>query len=218
MKKFVVNQLIVEFFKENNLKMRNYDLNNIELINLKTGKVSKVNKKGFFVMILTKVKNESLRNDSALYTETIDLLEDLLTKMTLESQIKVSRIMDTSYGENDYGYGSKWIEYKYGEKLAYEIIDENELEHLDELDLITLAIKNEKHDLSSCSPLLQNLIESCRQSDCDMYFVEDDEITEKEKEELAIELSSLGDVDEYIEIDNECAVTVFGGVITKFLF
>ena len=51
-----------------------------------------------------------------------------------------------------------------------------------------------------------------------MYFVEDDEITEEEKEELAIELSSLSDVDEYIEIDTECAVTVFGGVITKFLF
>lgn len=218
MKKFVVNELIVEFFKENKIKMRNYDLNNIELVNLENGKVSKVNKKGFFVMILSKLRAEGSIKESSSYVEAIDLLEELLVKMELESQIKINSITDTSYGEDEYGYGSKWVEYKYGEKLAYEIVNEDDLENLNELDLITLAIKNEKHDLKSCSPLLQSLVENCRQSDSDMYFVEDDEITEEEKEELAIELSSLSDVDEYIEIDTECAVTVFGGVITKFLF
>lgn len=143
--------------------------------------------------------------------------------------IKIMNIMGAMFGDNTY-----WLEYKVNEKLGYEIL-ENITE--DGEELINKMVENGKISrekligkkcISECSKYLEEIIEECRQSDNEMLFVEFDEL----KEELSAcddeiegfigkleeEVIRLG-LENYITFyEDGTAITVYGGVITKFLF
>lgn len=143
--------------------------------------------------------------------------------------IKIMNIMGTTFGDN-----TCWLEYKVNEKLGYEIL-ENITE--DGEELIKKMIENGrlsrekligKKCISECGKYLGEIIEECRQSDNEMWFVEFDEL----KEELSVcddevegfiskleeEVIKLG-LENYITFyEDGTAITVYGGVIAKFLF
>lgn len=143
-------------------------------------------------------------------------------------KIVVNNIMATTYED-----GTCWVEYKVGDKLGYIISDKiTEKDSFDELGVkFNKIIKDQltgKPDISSCGEFLAGIIEDCRQSDNEMWFVEtedledvhciDPENQEKFLEDLEEDIKRLG-LSEYIRVKEDCnAVTVYGGVITMFLF
>lgn len=153
--------------------------------------------------------------------------------------IKITGIMETSYED-----GSYWVEYSVEGKLGYEIITPNEKDDFNNGDegyyngvfkecleraYNTIEALNktatEKFYNVCCGEYLSELIENCRQSDNEMWFVEYDELKEdvedgkiKSTEELIDVVGILG-LNEYIKFDeDDCAITIYGGVITKLLF
>lgn len=135
-------------------------------------------------------------------------------------KVIIDRIMETSYED-----GSHWVEYKVdGENLGY--IDTKEFKE-DEEKVLQELIDNgsfniekmiNKNHVSVCSNYLAEIIENCRQSENEMWFVEDEEISKEEIEKIEEEVSQLG-LDGYITFNEDgCAITVYGGVITQFLF
>ena len=139
--------------------------------------------------------------------------------------IEIFRIMDTTYEDN-----TSWIEYRVNDKFGYEIIDGEEQEHNKEqiekvfngIEPINDMLANKK-SINKCSDFLRTIIEECRQSDNEMWFVEYEDledIEDKEKFLLGIEdeVMMLG-LQDYIRFhEDEAAITVYGGVITQFLF
>ena len=139
--------------------------------------------------------------------------------------IEIFRIMDTTYEDN-----TSWIEYRVNDSFGYEIIDGEEQEHNKEqiekvfngIEPINDMLANKK-SINKCSDFLRTIIEECRQSDNEMWFVEYEDLEDIEnKEEFILKLDDeifeleLGD---YITINEDgVAITVYGGVITQFLF
>ena len=139
--------------------------------------------------------------------------------------IEIFRIMDTTYEDN-----TSWIEYRVNDSFGYEIIDGEEQEHSKEqigkvfngIESINDMLANKK-SINKCSDFLRTIIEECRQSDNEMWFVEYEDLEDIEnKEEFILKLDDeifeleLGD---YITINEDgVAITVYGGVITQFLF
>ena len=139
--------------------------------------------------------------------------------------IEIFRIMDTTYEDN-----TSWIEYRVNDSFGYEIIDGEEQEHSKEqiekvfngIEPINDMLANKK-SINKCSDFLKTIIEECRQSDNEMWFVEYEDLEDIEnKEEFILKLDDeifeleLGD---YITINEDgVAITVYGGVITQFLF
>ena len=65
---------------------------------------------------------------------------------------------------------------------------------------------------------LAEIIEECRESENEMWFVEEDEITEEEAMKISDEVERLG-IEDYVRFyEDGCAITIYGGVITRFLF
>lgn len=145
-------------------------------------------------------------------------------------EIKISQIINL----NDYDYGDfGWIEYiiensnKYGYiKILGDVDEDIAYKALNATDMYKRLVK--KMDISCTSNYLRDLIESCKDSDCDMWFVDSlEDIPGKNNSdklelicELENEVKKLG-LQEYIDItleENETLVTVYGGIITKFLF
>lgn len=116
--------------------------------------------------------------------------------------MKIFDVTRTSYEDNSY-----WVHYEIDGKIGYEIIE-------------TKPILEE-----ACSPYLASIIKDCLQSENEMWFVEfdDEEFDELNQDEnflpnLELEVKKLG-LDDYIKFgEDECHITVYGGVITKFLF
>lgn len=153
---------------------------------------------------------ESLKNKS----ENKEIVEMKKREMKIES------IYETTYED-----GTSWVTYKTptGE-TGYEITDEYNngdeefLEKAVNEDELTYNGMLDKKDINSCSSELQELIYECLSSENEMLFVEEDEIEEYIIDALAYEVQELG-LDEYIKFhEDDCAVTVYGGVITQFLF
>ena len=143
-------------------------------------------------------------------------------------KVVVNNIMETSYGD-----GSCWVEYRVGDKLGYLLSETNtEKDSFDGLsDELNELAKDQlinKPDISSCGEFLSGIIEECRQSDNEMWFVETEDLedihsidTDKQEkflEDLEKDIEGYG-LSEYIKVnDDGIPVTVYGGVITKFLF
>ena len=146
-----------------------------------------------------------------------------------ESLIKITCVDETTYED-----GSVWIEYNYNGKYGYEI----SYEYQDgDINAIMSDIKNgfikidgekninvtdliNKPDVEMNSSYLAKIINSCRQSQNEMWFVEydDEELEEISVEKLEDEVYNSGLYD-YFDFDNgDYAIAVFGGVSTKFLF
>ena len=144
--------------------------------------------------------------------------------------IEIFRIMDTTYEDN-----TSWIEYRVNDSFGYEIIDGEEQEHSKEqiekvfngIESINDMLANKK-SINKCSDFLRTIIEECRQSDNEMWFVEIEDIAEEVGEyvinqKLFIEgiqeevcNLKLGDYIKFFE--DGAVITVYGGVITQFLF
>ena len=116
--------------------------------------------------------------------------------------MKILGISETTYDDNSY-----WITYEINGNVGYEIVHQKPI--LDE----------------ACSPYLASIIKDCLQSENEMWFVEDDdeEFEELNQDEnflpnLELEVKKLG-LEDYIRFEeDDCHITVYGGVITKFLF
>lgn len=123
--------------------------------------------------------------------------------------LTIEEITPTTYED-----GTSWVVYSIGEKIGYEIIEGEELPDYKKM------LNEKKPTLEVCSPYLAEIIENCHRSENEMWFVEyDDEDLEKiDLEKLEDEVYELG-IEKYFEFDNtDAAITVFGGIITKFMF
>ena len=135
-------------------------------------------------------------------------------------KIKVHLINKTSY-ENE----TNWITYSIGDVYAYEISeafeegDEKILQDMIDKKIVNFYEKFiNKKTIKEVHPTLADMIINCLQSDNDMWFVEYGEISEKEIELVKKEVERFK-LQEYVTFDeDDCAVTVYGGVITEFLF
>lgn len=116
--------------------------------------------------------------------------------------MKINSLMKTTFDDDSY-----WIGYEINGKIGYELVNSKPI--LEE----------------ACSPYLASVITECLQSENEMWFVEydDEEFNELNQDELflpklKLEVRDLG-LDDYIRFDeDECHITVYGGIITKFLF
>lgn len=144
----------------------------------------------------------------------------------MNKNIEIKNVIPTTYED-----GTCWIEYEYNGMLGYEISSEiDEKSSLQDIVNI-LDTKNltDKIRISVCSDYLKELIENCRQSDNEMWFVtkedldeiygNDNDVKEKMLLNLALEIKNLK-LEESIEIkeDDEDVIVVYGGVITDVLF
>lgn len=127
-------------------------------------------------------------------------------------------ITDTTYYD-----GSLWVEYLVDEQFGYEITyndyKDDDATSLNEWSMERLI--NKPH-VNVCSEYLGRLIEKTRQSDNEMCFVEYEDIDPNQLDELISnlekEVEKLG-IEDYVTFyEDGCPITVYGGVITKFLF
>ncbi|HBJ1651322.1 hypothetical protein FDA33_10060 [Clostridium botulinum] len=127
-------------------------------------------------------------------------------------KVIITNISKTTYDNETY-----WIEYKVNDKFGYEISSEDR-----EFKFNDKFIN--KKDLSICSSYLKSIINKCLESDNEMFFEEyedfnkiisgDNTFLDKLKKEIA----ALGIQDVIIFDEDGCAITVYGEVITRFLF
>lgn len=145
-------------------------------------------------------------------------------------KINVLNITETSYED-----GTCWAEYYFKNKLGYfissEIDEDTSIEDMNNKINGDIEIYNKlitKKNIKECGEYLASIIEECRQSENEMWFVEYEDLNKfigynKEKqaeflEELEKEVSELK-IEEYIIFhEGRIVITVYGGVITKFLF
>lgn len=131
---------------------------------------------------------------------------------------KIFRIMETSYED-----GTSWVEYICNGKYGYEIIEDiKEIKSFNEIQICN------KPNLNICSNYLAEIIEECRQSENEMWFVEWEDLEEilsNDEGDIKSFLAILKDevekleLSDYIKFEEDgVAITVYGGVITKFLF
>ena len=148
-----------------------------------------------------------------------------------EAVLKIEYIMDTTYED-----GSVWVGYtingNWGYEISYSYQDtQDDLEKInsdiqngflkiDDNEKISVENLINKPSLEICSSDLKELIEHCSQSENEMWFVEYDDLEHDgyDLEKLEDEVYNLN-INDYFEFDNsDAAITVFGGVSTKFLF
>ena len=133
---------------------------------------------------------------------------------------RVERIMETTY-EN----GTYWIEYTTDGQYGYEL--NTRFKPGDEKKLQELIIAGEynvdkmecKPSIGACSERLGGYIKECLESENEMWFVEnDEEISQEEILEIAKEVEKLG-LEQYVTFyKDDCKITIYGGIITEFLF
>lgn len=197
------------------------------------------NKDGLWVgAVEIYISNEDISEQKEIIKEAYKIWKQSLTNAVevkeneeMKKEIKVDRIMETTYED-----GTNWVEYRtpqgnFGYEITedYEEGDEEELEREINDDEITYNGMLDKKHISQCSDYLAEIIEECRQSDNEMWYVDfedlkedleidDEEIIKKYLLELQEEIDKLnlnGYVNTY---DSGFAIVVYGGVITKFLF
>lgn len=197
------------------------------------------NKDGLWVgAVEIYISNEDISEQKEIIKEAYKIWKQSLTNAVevkeneeMKKEIKVDRIMETTYED-----GTSWVEYRtpqgcFGYEITedYEEGDEEELEKEINKDEVTYNGMLDKKHISQCSDFLEEIIEECRQSDNEMWFVEfrdlEKELKTDEKDiidnfllKLQKEVHDLGIKDYITFYEGEIAITVYGGVITKFLF
>lgn len=134
-------------------------------------------------------------------------------------KININRMIETSYED-----GSCWIEYIIEKnKIGYiHYYTENEdmkdlLEHYYNTNEKLNEMLTDKPSISVCSNYLRELIEECMESENEMWFVEEEDIDNESLEKVKQEVDNLK-LSEYITFNEDAAITIYGEVITKFLF
>ena len=149
-------------------------------------------------------------------------LNSLLTSNGVEGEEIMKNITLDYTIETSYEDGTFWAGYTVGDRISFEILTEEQEAELTEQEKIELTAKrlHEKLDINQCSEKLRELINECRYSDNDMWFVEEGEIEPEELEAISEEIANLPeDLQEYFEIESwGVELTIYGGVITEFLF
>lgn len=146
------------------------------------------------------------------------------------NNVKIEKINETTYED-----GTVWIGYSVGDKTGYEIstiVKQNS--NIDDLTKFVNKFEEvnnifvNKPTVDSCGEFLAKIINDCRESDNEMWFVEFEDLEDIHGIAFEAHDQFLEDLDErivdlglqgYINTNEDgCAVTVYGGVITKFLF
>lgn len=137
--------------------------------------------------------------------------------MTNTKNAIITYISETTYEDNTF-----WVNYEIGDRLGYEIVDGDKVKSYKVGGEI---IVKDKVDINVCSETLQTLIDNCGSSDNEMLFVEFDEIEEDEVFKIQDEVIELDNKYENLKLsecitfgEDGCAITVYGGVSTKFIF
>lgn len=108
------------------------------------------------------------------------------------------------------------FEYYINGYVTYELVENNDIDYCTKL--ISNKNINDKINILYCHPLIANLVNECLSSENEMLYVEYDEITDEKlniilKEVIKLNLSDIVTFDE-----NDCAITLYGEIITRFLF
>ena len=128
--------------------------------------------------------------------------------------LRIKYVMETSYEDSTW-----WVGYSIGDIHSIAIIEApTKLEAINE----TLSIYDtlaDKRDLKECSDLLQDLILECNSSDNDMLYVESDDITKEQVDQLQNEVLKLG-LENYVDFytEDETPVIIYGGIATEFKY
>lgn len=147
--------------------------------------------------------------------------------------IKINNIIKTSYED-----GLSWIEYTFKDEnnntlIGYDLIfgeyseeDEKDIEKLyNSIESLNLNSIN-KAKITTIDEYLAKIIEECRTSENEMWFVEFNDLKEcVSKEKISDFINRLKNLVNEISINNYIKfneygylITVYGGIITKFLF
>ncbi|UYZ38999.1 hypothetical protein OD350_29365 (plasmid) [Clostridium beijerinckii] len=159
------------------------------------------------------------RNSKIVYRYQINY-----SKIDEEEMIKIRKINQTSY-KNE----TSWLSYEVEGKTGYEIVNEHHLGKEKRIEF--LCNKNEKlynkyadkNDISICSSYLQYIINMCLQSENEIFFVEYEDLEALEYNDTILlgvkqEVVDLNIQDVITFDEDECAITVGGQVLTRFLF
>ncbi|WP_315074443.1 hypothetical protein [uncultured Clostridium sp.] len=154
-------------------------------------------------------------------------MEEVNISLQSHCYIKINEIYNTTYRN-----GTSWLSYNCMGKTGYEIINErnqSEKQRLQELcnrsGYLNKKLTN-KNIIDVCSSYLQYIINKCLESEEEMYFVEAESlnglIPEDEQasflDTLIEEVVNLK-IKDFIKFDEDgFAITVYGGVLTQFLF
>lgn len=134
-------------------------------------------------------------------------------------KINLLREFLTSYED-----GSRWLEYTIDGRYAYEVLEKSDELTKEDLELRAL----EKIDINNCSSNLKRYILECLESENEMFFLEFEdaaadaaatgEDTEIYLQELYNEVVNLR-INEYVEFtEDDAALILYGGIITRFIF
>lgn len=134
-------------------------------------------------------------------------------------KINLLREFLTSYED-----GSRWLEYTVDGRYAYEVLEKSDELTKEDLELRAL----EKIDINNCSSNLKRYILECLESENEMFFLEFEdaaadaaatgEDTEIYLQELYNEIVNLR-INEYVEFtEDDAALILYGGIITRFIF
>lgn len=140
--------------------------------------------------------------------------------------IIINSITETTYENN-----TSWVNYKINNKEGYQLINdlfegaENIIHSLVNRNIQMNNIYAHKKCISICSSYLQDIINGCLQSENEMFFVEYDDLKNKISDEddtfldnLKQEVVDLNIQDVICFDEDGCAITVYGEVLTRFLF
>lgn len=137
------------------------------------------------------------------------------------TKIKIENIMETTFGN-----GTSWIVYSInnGKNYGYAITevfkkgDEEIVQQAIDVEKVNPKPMIEKPLIEDVNQVLRDLIQNVLNSDNEMWFVEYDEITKEEIETVQEEVERFK-LQEYVTFDeDDCAITIYGGIITEFLF
>lgn len=168
------------------------------------------------------------------YDDSLVIAEELEKNTMKVEEKKMKKITVDKITQTTYEDGSNWIEYQVDNQYGYELdyVAEEGMEEVTEKAYNTNEKLNSKAvnkpSINECSNFLKEIIEECKQSENEMWFVEFEDLKEiydieeknQEKflEEIMEEVKKF-DLQESITFyEDNAAVTVYGDSITKFLF
>ena len=136
--------------------------------------------------------------------------------------IKVNNVIPTAFED-----GTHWSKYKYNNFVSYELIevyqDAADLEEKYNSNIELYNKLTNKININSINEPLRGLIYDTLYSGNDMLYIDDIEeaeaynINAADLEQIKKEIEKYNLYD-YIEINTQYLIIIYGGIITKFLF
>lgn len=182
----------------------------------------------------TPLKREKRKKESKMKKYVVEVVEcyddsdqsEMLEKIVQEL---IPEITITSIDKTTYEDGTHWINYTYknakGEEYlgieltsSYQKGDEKELQDIIDGEKVNTKYMMDKPLVKETVKVFKDLLINTLHSDNEMWFVEYGELSEEEIKLVEKEAERFN-VQDYVKFDeDDCAVTIYGGIITKFLF